>query len=187
MVLTLGVIIMVYLSGCAGGIKYDRYSNTDPSLNLSMDYILGWEHDVQYGSRGSFVQVLFIEHMPEGKTYAGMMVVTVKDRSKLKLETPTIEGIKDDIIEKRFHFKEPKLLSAAKTKFLGREAIEFTLSYTALDSFNKLSAKFVPIKERIIIFERNDKFYIIRYENLADDFDKYSKAFDHIVRSIKFI
>lgn len=152
---------------------------------LSMDYISGWAHDVQYGSHGSFVQVVFIEPKAKDKTYVGLMVVTAKDKSSVKLNPPTIEGIKDDLVKKRFYFKEPKLLSTSKTKYLGQEAVEVELSYVALDNFNRRNAQFIPIKERVIIFGRNDKFYIIRYENLADDFNKYNNAFTHIVKSIK--
>jgi len=186
MILMLGAIIMVYFSGCAGGIKYDKYSNDDPNLNLSMDYISGWAHDVQYGSHGSFVQVVFVEPMRKGREYPGMMVVTVRGKSNLKIEPPTIEGIRDDIVKKRFYFKEPKLLSKSNTKYLSQEAIEVLLSYTAINSFDKLNARFVPIKERIVILERGDKFYTIRYENMAGNFDAYSEAFTHIVKSIKF-
>ena len=99
---------------------------------------------------------------------------------------PTIEGVKEDLVKKRFYFKDPKLLSTSKIKLFGQEAIELIFSYRALDSFERRNAKFAATKERVVIFERNNKFYIVRYENIADDFDKYSKAFTHIVKSIKF-
>ena len=34
--------------------------------------------------------------------------------------------------------------------------------------------------------KRKDKFYTLRYQNKAEEFDRFSKAFDHLVNSLKF-
>lgn len=177
---------MFGLFGCGGNIKYEKYSSKNPELNFTIDYISGWSHREQIGSYKSFVQVGFYEPITKDKKLLAMMVVTVEDSSKLGFSPKTLDGMLSDIIRKRMMFDSAKVLSKTAKQVCGERAIDIELSYKALDSFEGLNAKIVPMKERAVIFKKKDKFYTIRYVDLSGDFDKYSKAFGHIVKSIKF-
>ena len=48
-------------------------------------------------------------------------------------------------------------------------------------------AKLIPVKERVFIFKRGYKHYLLRYENSLKEFDKYNSAFTHIVKTLKDI
>ena len=83
-------------------------------------------------------------------------------------------------------YDSAKVLSKAEGKILGEDAFDIEFSSRSINSFDSIKAKIMPMKERAIIFKKGDKFYAIRYEDLAENFDKYDKAFDHIVKSVKF-
>jgi len=185
-IIILGAILMISFSGCSGKMKYERYAATDPKLNLSMDYISGWTHKVQYGSLDSFVQVVFYAPGRKNNTFEGMMVVTVRDSSKAGFSPRTIDGMLSDLIRKYMKYDSAKVVSKTRKDILGEDAFTIEFSFRSLNSFDSKKAKIVPMKERIVIFQKDDKFYTIRYEILAENFDKYEKAFAHIVKSIKF-
>ena len=185
-IIALGAILMIFFSGCSGGMKYEKYSAVDPKLNLSMEYIKGWTCTVQYGSLDSFVQAVFCEPGKDG-IFAGIMAVTVKDSSKAGFSPKTIDGMLEDLIRRHMKYNSAKVVSKTRRNILGEDAFDVKFSYRSLNSFESAKAKIVPMKERVIIFKKDDKFYSIRYETLAENFNKYEKAFDHIVKSIKFL
>jgi hypothetical protein len=184
--LILGVISMLSFFGCSGGFKYEKYVSKNPELNFFIDHITGWSAHEQIGSFNSFSQVGFYEPVMSGKSLRAMMIVTVMDKSRLGFAPGTLDVMLGDLIKKRMLFNSTKVVSKTSMTLSGQAAYRIEFSYRGLDSFENRQAKLVPMKERVVIFERNGKFYSVRYENLADDFNKYSRAFDHIVRSIKF-
>ncbi len=184
-ILMIGAVFMLNLSGCSSNLKYEKYISKNPAIDFTVDRISGWEAQEQIGSFNSFIQLCFYEPVIKGKGLRAMMVITVEESSKIAITPKTLDGLKADIIKKRMLFNSAKVLTTADKKFFGSNAISIDLSYKTIADPVR-TAKLVPYKEKIIIFERNREFYIVRYANLADDFDNYSKAFDHIVKSIKF-
>jgi N-glycosylase/DNA lyase len=183
--LLIGVICMLNSYGCTGNFKYAQYSSKDPELNIVIDHIPNWlyrEHrDVQNG----YASVLFFENRKD-KNYKARITVTIRNDSKTGVQPVTIEAITDDLVTKRLKFKDAKLLSRSKTMFLGLEARDIILSYKAMDKIYSTDAQLIPVKERIVIFKRGDKSCLLRYENTEQEFDKFSKAFNHIAKSLKF-
>jgi hypothetical protein len=184
--LLLGVMCMINTYGCAEGFKYERYSGKDPELNFTLDYISGWLHSEQMGSKDSFSQAVF--YQPSGKDQTSMagMVVTVEKSQNLEISAPTIDARAEDILSRRLKFKDSRILSRDKKNILGLPAWDIRLSYKTLDKLYSIDAKLRPVTERIIIFKRKDKFYTLRYQNRAEEFDKLGPAFDHLVNSLKF-
>jgi len=181
-----GAIYMLNFFGCAGDSKYEVYSSKNSELNFTIDYIKGWDHREQIGSLKSFIQAVFYEPAIKDKKILAMIAVTVEDGSKVNFTPKNIDGMLSDLIKKRMLFDSAKILSKARKNVCGAEAFEIEFSYKTLDSFENIKAKLAPTKERVVIFERSGKFYTVRYTNLADNFDMYSNAFKHIVKSIKF-
>lgn len=178
---------MVAIAGCSQqGFKFERYSSKDADLDITLDYISGWKVNEQKGSFDSFSQVVFLESERGEKTLPAVIVLTVKRESKVKFSPKTIDAAYTDIVNKRKNFKDSKVLSESKIKLLGEDALEFELSYRALDLPESLKAKLVPMRERVIVFKKNDKFYILRYENFAVDFDKFNPAFSQIIKTMQF-
>lgn len=180
------IIGMVSMVGCSQSFKLERYSSKDSDLDIILDYISGWKITEQKGSFGSFSQVVFSEPIRKDKTLLAIIVLTVRKESKVDFSPKTIEGAYTDLINKRKNFKDTKALSESKMKLLGIEAIESELSYKAIDLPESLNAKLVPVRERIIIFKKSDKFYFLRYENFAKDFDRFNKTFSNIIKTLKF-
>ena len=82
--------------------------------------------------------------------------------------------------------KDAKVLIKSKTKLLGAEAVDITLSYLGLDKPYSTDAKLIAMKERMIICQKADAFYFLRYENTEARYPEFEKAFGHIAKSVRF-
>lgn len=182
-VLLIGGIFMISRYGNFGSLKYEKYSSKDPELNLTMDYISEWRYSEHRGSYGSYAQVQFYE--PTKKDYGASFVVTVKKSSKVTFEPLTVEAMADDLVTKRMKLKDTKVLSSSKMRLLGLQAIDIELAYQTLDKLRSIDAKFIPAKERIVLFKRDDKFYTLRYINTAEEFKKFERAFYHCIKTLR--
>jgi len=183
--LMIGVICMFNSYGCGRGIKYAEYICKDPELNITMDYIEGWLHREHRGINDNYVSVLFLENRKD-KNFKAKISVTAKNISKIEVMPLSVDAVLDDTIGRRLKFKNAKLLSKSKISFLNVEAREILLSYKALDKLYSIDNKLIPVKERIIIFSRGNVYYLLRYENAENEFDKFSGAFSHVIKTIKF-
>jgi len=186
-VLLIGVVIFMSLQyGRSDKIKYKKYSSKDSELNIAMDYISDWVPSEHRGYNNNYAQVMFIQPKYGKGIFKAYIVVNVKRESKIKLKAITTETMMQDIISKRLKFKDAKIISESKIKILDTEALDTTLAYSSLDKLYSLDAKAIPFKERIVIIKIGDKLYTLRYMNRAEEFDKFDKAFQHCIKSIKF-
>jgi hypothetical protein len=174
---------MISRYGGFTSVKYEEYSSKDPALNITMDYISGWRYSEHRGSYNSYAQVQF--YGPIKKDFAPSIVATVQRRSKVKVKPLTIEAIADDLIAKRMKLKDTKVLSRSKMKLLGSPAINIALTYKKPDKLRSMDAKFIPFKEGVVIFQKQGKFYTLRYMNPQEEFKKFSRAFYHCVKSLR--
>lgn len=182
----IGAIAMFNLFGCSSNVKYEKYSSKDSEINIAMDYISGWLYSEHRGSYNSYAQVLFYEKGDEKKIFKAGISVNVRDISKLETRPATIEAVADDLKSKRMKFKDSMLVSNGNLKVSGENAIVMDFSYKTLDKLYDVTAKLIPVKEKIVIFKKDNKLYTVRYENTAEDFKGFEKAFSHILNSIIF-
>ncbi|MFH0876668.1 MAG: hypothetical protein V1863_00405 [Candidatus Omnitrophota bacterium] len=171
--------------GYSDNIKYEKYSSKDPQIDLTMDYISGWLYSESRGSYESYAQVIFFEQDKKNKAYKAGIVVTVVDGSELKINPPTLEAVADDLLSRRQEFKDEKLVSKTKSKVLGEEGIGLLLSYKVFDVRHPLERRELSLKEKVVIFKKNARFYTVRYTNTDEEFNKFQRAFDHIVQSLR--
>lgn len=176
---------MTSIFGCSNRLKFERYSSKDPELNLAMDFVSGWLYSEHRGEKSSYAGVVFYENK-KGDVPKALIGLTVRTESKVKLEPKTTEAFAEDIISKRRKFKEMELLSKSYGKFSGIDAVNIIMSYKISDKLYGANAKLISAKERVVVLKKNDKFYTIRYENTAKEFNKFDKAFSHILDSIDF-
>ena len=183
--LFVGVMVMINANGCSSEVRLDKYSSKDPALNISMNYISGWRYNECRCSYDSYAQVLFYPFGGKNKSLA-VMVVTVKNSSKISLSPLNLETVVDDLLAKRMKFKDAAVLSKSNIQFLNMPATSIELTYKTLENFLNVHSKLIPVKEKIIVFKKGENFYFLRYQNSAVEFDKYSKAFDRILKTFRF-
>ena len=176
---------MISRRGSSDGIKYEKYTSKDTALSITMDYVSPWRYSEHRGSYNSYAQVQF--YGEKEKDFAPSMVVTVEHSSKVKFKPLTVEGLADDLMAKRGKLKDAEVLSVSKMKLLDSEAIDIALTYKNLNKLHAVDARFIPYKERIVIFQKQDKFYTLRYMNPEDEFEKFDKAFYHCIKTLKLI
>jgi hypothetical protein len=174
---------MVGSFGCSKAVKYERYSSKDIEINMAMDYISGWLFSESRGAENSYAQVIFYEPQRKDKNIKAGIVVTVRDSSKLNLDPLSVDSFVDDLLSRRGKLKDMKLLSRSKSTVLGSEAVSVLLSYKTIDMLNNINAKLVPVKEKVVVFKNNNKFYTIRYQNMEKEFNVFNKAFSHILKT----
>lgn len=177
-----GVVLMSNLFGCSR-IKFEKYTGRDEQLNVSMDYIAGWAYRESRGSNNSYAEVVFLPK--EKRNNWTMIVLVVKESSKVGAQALDPDGAADDIIGKRMKFKDAQVLSRSKINALGTAATMIELSYLTLEDLRERNNKLIPVKEEIIVLSKGDKFYFLRYMNSAKEFNKYKAAFMHIAQSMQ--
>jgi hypothetical protein len=182
----IGVLAVCGLYGYFSGFKYSVYSSKDPELSITMDYLSGWLYAEDRGAGDSFAQVVFYQPGKK-KQYPGPLVaLTVEKSSKVKFQPSTLNAMADDLLQKVFKFQDSRVISKSKTRQFGLESYDIELTYKALDKLSNIDAKLVPVRERMVIFERNSKFYLLRYKNNEQEFAKFNKAFSHMVKTLRF-
>ena len=179
--------MMASLFGCSSGFKYARYSSSDPEINIKMDYLAGWKFTEDRGAKNSYAQVVFIEPLEtrKEKPLGASLAVTVIDSSNIGVSPATIETVADDIVKKRLMFSGAKVMSRSDMKMRNRKAVDILLSYKRTDKIYSYNPKMVSVKERIVIFEDGTKFYMIKYKAREEPFEKYNKAINHCVSSLR--
>lgn len=184
--LWMGAIIAVFIfSGCSR-VEYDQYSSRDKKLSVMMDYPKGWSFDEEHGARGAYVQVVFLEPAQLKKPLRAMMVVTIKDESKIRLRAPNVGQFGNDLLKRRLILKDGKKISSFHLKFLGFEAGVINFSYSLPAHPDRMGSKYVSIQERAVFFKRGHRFYTLRYVNEKKDFGRYEKVFMRCINTLKF-
>lgn len=185
-VVIMGAMIMCMSCGCSNNQQYARYESKSPAFDIVFDYIAGWDRAEQKGSRGSFIQAALYEPAADKKKIRANMVVTIEPAAKVQIEPGTIEAYAQDLISRRMHFKDAKVISKKAAKCAGQPAIELVFGYRVLDNPESLDSVYVPVQERIVFFKKNDAFYMLRYVHDINRFNTFAKAFGHMLASIQF-
>ena len=181
--LIIGVAIMLNISGCSG-VKFNKYISKDNHINISMDYIAGWQYNETRGSHDSYAQTMFYQFKKGEKNSRAIMVVTVMDSLKMQPVSPALDIVVGDLLAKRMKFKDTKVLARSMTRILNTDAVVIELSYLTLENLLNVNSKLISVKEKIIIFKLSNNFYFLRYDNSSEEFNKYSSAFMHIAKTI---
>ncbi|HAJ56472.1 MAG TPA: hypothetical protein DCL35_01740 [Candidatus Omnitrophica bacterium] len=182
----MGAIGMLNLFGCSEGPKYGQYSSRDPELGVTMQYPKDWSYSEARGANGSYAQVVFIEPKKKDKPVLAQIVLTVRHESKAGVKPPTQEAMKEDLLKKRLKFKDALVLSQSISEISGIKCDVLEFSYSLRKELYSLDGALVPIREKVIIFKNGEKFYIFRYRNTKQDFEKFNKAFVNCAGTLRF-
>lgn len=165
------------------GISYEHYSSKDPLLSLEMDYIAGWLYSESRGSFEEYAQVIFFEPQRQDKSYKAGIVVTIQNSSKTGFST--LEAFVKDLTTRRQQLKDCAVVSNSQGKMLGEEAAIIGFAYKIPEKLHVLNAQSIPVKEKVVVFKKNDKFYTVRYTNTETEFNRFGEAFTHILDSLR--
>lgn len=182
--LTMGAICMSNGPGYAEDFEYAQYSSKDPALGIVIDYISGWSYGEHKGDGRNYdAGVIFIEDKKDMALKA-FISVSVQDSARTGLAEATARAMADDIAARRLASKDAKVLSRSVMTLLGEEAQDMLFANAALDKLYSPQAQLIPVKERLVVFKKADKFYILRYQNREEEFGKFEKAFSRIIQSL---
>jgi len=177
-------VLMAGLCGCSG-LKFEKYSSKDPELKFTLEHISGWKVVEERGAYNSYAQVMFYPLSNIGMSQA-MMLVLLEKAPKSLVGSAALKKAEDDFIAKRMQFKESKVLSRSKISFLGKEATVIEMSYKSLENILKVNSKLIAFKEKVLIFQKNESFYFLIYQNSFEDFERFHSGFTHLVKTLRF-
>ena len=180
-VLLAGGILMANQSGNCGGVGYKEYSSEDTELNIKMDYIAGWEYREHRGSHGSYAQVQF--YGAAQGAVAPSIIVTVEKVSDVDFSPLTVEAMAEDLINKRLKLEDSKVLSRMETTLLDMPAMDITFAYKQKDRLRSLNFNMILFKERVVVVQKGDRFYTLRYVNPEQTYEEFEQDFLHCLRT----
>ena len=170
-----GGMIMSNHDGSCSGSRYEAYSSQDPEINVTMEYPSGWQYQEHRGSYGSYAQVQFYGEVQDG--FAPSIVLTVEREEKVSFAPLTLEGMADDLAGKRMKLAEAQILSKTNTTILDVPAVDMTWTYKQPRELYSIDLTQIGFQERMIIFQKDGRFYTLRYVNPQAVFADYEEDF----------
>jgi len=177
-----GGVFMANHEGVCNNANYEQYSSEDAELNLTMDYPIGWRHSEHRGSYGSYAQVQFSGEVQNN--IAPSFIVKVNNSSKVKVVPPTVEGLMDDLIKKRMLFEDAQVIFKSETELLGLPAIDLIMTYKQPVQLHSTEFNLISFQERVIIIQKDDRFFTLRYINPQQEFKTFEEAFLHCIGTL---
>jgi hypothetical protein len=184
LLLTAGVFLMLNSYGFSENIQYEKYTSPDHRINLSLDYVLGWGHAEQRGALESFWQIVFFP--PRGKNSLPQPAITLTVEKNSESNLLDLNSFAQNLLNKRMKFKNMQVLTNSKINLGGLEAKDITVSYDRLKEIYSIKAQFITIEERLVIFQRDSRFYTLRYENEKSNFNNFAESFSYILGTLNF-
>lgn len=180
-----GAVAVLILSGCGGGeFKYAKYINRSPEIGISVDYLDGWKSSEYKEANKKYPTVSFLPLKEKGPLY---ILVDIMKTENLGISPVTLDAVAKDTIAKRSKFPEAKLLSKEKIRLLGTEGKDIQMSFEMTENLHTLNSKSIATKARMIVLRKNDAFYVLKLIARQEDFEKYNRAFNHIIRTFRII
>lgn len=178
----MGVTFMVSACGYSRSLDYKKFSSNNPQLGCTLDYISGWKYVEQTGSLGSYEQVVFHPELGKDTTSYAAIVLTVERTSPPN--PANLDAFIKALLYKRAQFTDMQLVSDSKVKLCGVEGADIKLKYKKQKRLYSAGSELIAIQEKLIILEKDGKFYTLRYENEEAKFGEFINAFDHITGTL---
>lgn len=186
--LLIGAFLMVNVLGCSQGMKLDKYETKDPEIGVSLLYPSGWRPSEDRGSIEKYYKVMFVEPKgAAGQLRLSAISFTAMKRADMPENIMNPKDAANIRIAKLGKHKDFMLLSKGSLKICGTEAADAVYSYKTLDRPLPAAGNFIGVKERYVVFEKNDKFYSIKLFCQEDAYAGLDKVFDRMIKSVKFL
>ncbi len=185
LIITIGIggIFMANHYGGCNSPQHVEYSSEDSQINIKMDYVSDWRLAESRGSYGSYAQVQFYGAVKDG--FAPSISVTVERSSKVSFSPMTIEGLADDLIQKRMKLKDIEVLLRTDRSLLDSPAIDITLTYKKPKELRSIQPEFIPFRERVVVVQKDGRFYTIRYVVPEQEYDVFEADFLHCLETLR--
>jgi hypothetical protein len=179
-ILIIGAVFMSSLFGCSGKFSYDKYYSKTPGLEVSLDYLKGWQAKESRNAQLGFTLVTFLIPDKKENRFSAKMALVVKEIDP----GLALDELAKEALDKAMQMKEFRLVSNRQVNIAGKPAAEIVITYSTLDGLHRAGGGLIPVKERMVIRKSSGRSYLLRYENTAADFSKLDPAFSHITHSL---
>lgn len=182
----IGMGTLLGLSGCGGdSAKYLKYSNSNPQVNLSVEYPDGWRYIAYKNQQSGFPVVVFAPPADGSGAFSVLMSVEVADTKGAGGKELSAKAVTDGIIERELKMPEARLLSRTKASVGFTKAEDIRMSLNMLDKMHTKGSKLLPSLARIMTFKKGDKVYAVKLIAKQEEYERYGKAFDRMVKTLK--
>jgi len=183
-VLGVGAVMLIGLIGCdKSGFKYSKYSNSSPIFGINIDYIKDWKWMEHVYKEEKYASVIFV---PQNRKILGESAgINIYEAPNLSVEPRTLEALANDLVVKKSHYDEAKVIKRSVIKLLGVQAIDIEMSFKIPENIRVFNAKLIPVKARYVLLNKGEKFYVLKFMAGESDFAKNAKAYEHIAKSLR--
>jgi len=162
--------------------RYVRYDTG--FLPASFDYPAGWKLTEDKGIVQKYKQAMMVGPRNEDKTFSAAFTVIV---------SPTKEkgGLFSSVDELKTHnlvhlFDDPRVVELSSRQVGGAPAQDVTAVFERPPfRIQGLPHKTIPVKERMLLFQKDSRLFEIRYSADQQEYPKHLKDFEHLVASIR--
>jgi hypothetical protein len=175
---------MIFLFGC-GVVKYERYVAKDEAIGISCDQVAGWRAIETRGSVEKYAQVQFLEPTRPDKTLVASLSVDVMAEGDLPAEARDAAGYLDRLLNRRSRLKDYRPTGRSKGSVQGQPASIAEFAYQTPTSF-AIKPAFVAVRERLVVFKRSGRMYVVTYFCLESRFSSYRAALSRLLKTISF-
>jgi hypothetical protein len=187
----MGASVISGISGCAGdGAKYLKYSNSNPQVNLSVEYPEGWKYIAYKNQQSGFPIVMFAppaETTEKTRAFSVFMSVEVAGMKDAAGKELSAKAVTDGIIERELKMPQAQLVSRTKTSIGFTKAEDIVISLKMLEKLDSRKANLLPSRAHIIAMKKGDKVYAVKLVARQEEYERYGKAFDRMVKTLKKI
>jgi hypothetical protein len=181
------LMIGVIMTGCAKEASTAVYRGQTPELKFSLRYPADWEarefRDPHHGLGGA----TFTQKAQKGVAYRPFFAVTAKKATAFRLAAVNLQTVTQDALDRALKLDSARLLERSQRKVAGLPATEAVVAYRGLSDIYRADARVVQIREKIVIAQAGDLFYVIRYCNSEEAFSRFDKAFARACDSFQIL
>lgn len=172
-------------------IEYISFSSSNPEMNFSFDYPKNWKKDkITTGEFEKYTNITIWAPQNDNEGATPEIHVSVFPFSSKGSRYQNLEDLLNYIRNKGQLISEKETsISEIKAKDLSVASTQMFSEKLGLDPsvfYNLRLTRKVSMRERHIIFKKNDRLYDFGYGSAKADYQKYEPIFDHMVAAFKF-
>lgn len=119
--------------------------------------------------------------------YSPYLHIAAESTSVARGAQPTLEDVVRAALTKRLQQRSYQIAEQTPMRCAGVAAFRVLADYALVLPLESVKSKAIPFRELSVHCPHDGKHYILTLAAPAEDFPKYQSAFDHLVKTLKFL
>ena len=182
-IIAIVVLLLIIVRGAVMKLNNALYK----SDHVSFQYPKGWTLRESKGRMEKYFQVHVFGKLNEKLGFGPSIALTVYPKKSSGGNFSSLQ----EMLEK--HLSNAKKLSdyhleSQKTMSLAGHLLahDVEMSFSLRLPLYKTTARDVPVKQRMLFFERGTELFVLNYQNLSQDYPASKGVFQRVIRTLRF-